>query len=362
MSGTSSAPSSSPYILYVGTYEKGIYAFRYNNNGPSLEPLGRMGDLTNPSWLTTDPQHRYLYAVSELDGDEQGAVGAFQIDAKSGKLKKLNTVSSSGVAPCHVAVDRTSRFLAVANYMSGSVAGFHLERDGSIGGLTVLATAKGSSVNAKRQASPHAHQIVFSADDRFLYVPDLGIDQIRIYDVAIEDGKLTEHDPPSVDEKAGMGPRHMAFSPDRRFAYLLNELQSYVTVYEVDDAIPAFRRIQDISSLPGDPGNRDGAAEILVHPNGNFVYASNRGPGTVAVYRRDPHAGTLQLVQTAKPKGTTPRGMDFNPSGTFLLVGDQKDNFFSEIQINAETGELHENGKSYEVPSPVSFVFVAASS
>src|ERR1700712_6009605 len=133
MSGTSSSPSSSLHILYIGTYGKGIHAFRYDASGPSLEPLGLVGKLTNPSWVTTDPQHRFLYAASEIEGDEEGFVGAFQIDRASGKLTHLNTVSSSGVAPCHVAVDRSTRFLAVANYMSGSVAGFHLERDGSIG-------------------------------------------------------------------------------------------------------------------------------------------------------------------------------------------------------------------------------------
>ena len=200
-----------------------------------------------------------------------------------------------------------SRFLAVANYMSGSVAGFHLERDGRIGALTSLAAAKGSSVNPERQTSPHAHQVVFSADDRFLYVPDLGIDQILIYDVAIEDGKLTPHNPPSVSEKAGMGPRHMAFSPDRRFAYLLSELKSYVTVYQADDANwRHFGRFRRSLRCPGDPSNRDGAAEILVHPSGKFVYASNRGPGTIAVYKRDGAEGTLQLVQTAKVNGTIP--------------------------------------------------------
>jgi 6-phosphogluconolactonase len=354
-----SAPSSA-YILYVGTYEKGIYAFRYNVNGPGLEPLGMAGQITSPSWLATDPQHRFLYAASELEGDKEGAVGAFQIDAKSGKLTALNTVSSSGVAPCHLAVDKTSRFLAVANYTTGTVAGFHLERDGSIGALTALAAAKGSSVNPERQKGPHAHQIVFSADDRLLYVPDLGLDQILIYDVAIEDGKLTAHNPPSISEKAGMGPRHMAFSPDRHFAYLLNELKSYVTVYQANDGTATFRRLQEISTLPGDPSHRDGAAEILVHPSGRFVYASNRGPGTVAVYKRDSQAGNLQLVQTAKVKGSSPRGMGFDPSGSFLLVGDQKEHHFSVMRINAETGELHEDGKSYEVPSPVSFVFVPA--
>ncbi len=246
MPGTSSAPSSSSYILYVGTYGKGIYAFRYNGSGPSLEPLGLVGELTNSSWVATDPQHRYLYAVSELEGDKDGAVGAFQIDAKSGKLKALNTVSSSGVAPCHLAVDKSSRFLAVANYTSGTVAGFHLERDGKIGALTSVETAKGSSVNKERQTGPHAHQVVFSADDRFLYVPDLGLDQILIYDVVVEGGKLTPHNPPSISEKAGMGPRHIAFSPDRRFAYLLSELQILC------DGVPGRRANCQLSTGSGD--------------------------------------------------------------------------------------------------------------
>jgi len=238
------------------------------------------------------------------------------------------------------------------------VAGFHLERDGSIGELTSLAAAKGSSVNPERQAGPHAHQVVFSSNDRLLYVPDLGLDQILIYDVAIDDGKLTPHNPPAVSEKAGMGPRHIAFSPDRRFAYLLTELKSYVTVYQANEGAATFRRIQEISSLPGEPSNRDGAAEILVHPSGKFVYASNRGPGTIAVYHRDADQGTLQLVQTAKVKGTFPRGVEFDPSGNFLLVGDQKENHFSVVPIDAKSGELEGEGKSYESPSPVSFVFV----
>jgi 6-phosphogluconolactonase len=360
MPETSSMSSSSSYFLYVGTYGEGIHAFRYDTSGPSLENLGVVGKLTNSSWVTTDREQRFLYAASELEGDEEGFVGAFQIDRTTGKLNHLNTVSSSGVAPCHVAVDTSSRFLTVANYMSGSVAGFHLESDGSIGERTSLAAAKGSSVNPERQTSPHAHQVVFSENDGFLYVPDLGIDQILIYEVDIKDGKLTPHNPPSVSEKAGMGPRHLAFSPDRRFAYLLNELKSYVTVFAVEDETATFHRIQEISSLPGEPSNRDGAAEILVHPNGRFVYASNRGPGSIAVYRRNAADGTLELVQTAKVKGTIPRGVEFDPSGNFLIVGDQKENHFSVIPINTETGELNSDGKSYEVPSPVSFVFVPA--
>jgi 6-phosphogluconolactonase len=360
MSATPASPSSAAYILYVGVYGKGVYGFRYNASGPSFEPLGVMGEITNPSWLTTDPQYRYLYAASEIEGDKEGYVGAFKIDRKSGKLELLNKVSSSGVAPCHVAVDKTCRFLAVANYMSGSVAGFQLDRDGKIAAQTAFIAEKGSSINPKRQASPHAHQVVLSVNDQLLYVPDLGIDKIMIYSVSIDDGKLTPHDPPFVSEKAGMGPRHLAFSPDRRFAYLLNELQSYVTVYQVDEGAGTFRQVQEISSLPPNPSDRDGAAEILVHPTGKFVYASNRGPGTIAVYKRDANNGTLQLVQTAKVVGTFPRGVEFDPSATLLVVGDQKSNQFSAMRINGETGELQDEGKTYEVPSPVAFWFVPA--
>ncbi|MFL6416384.1 MAG: lactonase family protein [Bryobacteraceae bacterium] len=360
MASTTTPLSSSSYFLYVGTYGKGIYGFRYEKDG-SLGPLGLVGEIVNPSWLITDLQHRFLYAASELEGDNEGSVGAFEINSKTGELKPLNAVSSSGVAPCHLAVDRTSRFLAVANYMSGNVAGFHLEDDGRIGDLTSLAAAKGSSVNPERQASPHAHQVVFGDDDRFLYVPDLGLDQILIYDVAIGDGKLTPHNPPSVSEKGGMGPRHMAFSPDRRFAYLFNELKSYVTVYQVNDNAATFRRVQEISSLPGDPTDRDGGAEILVHPSGRFVYASNRGPGTIAVFKRDDAEGTLQLVEVASVKGTFPRGMEFDPSGGFLLVGDQKENRMLVLRVNGETGTLTDSGKSYDVPSPVAFLFVPGS-
>jgi 6-phosphogluconolactonase len=358
MSTSPTSLSSSRYLVYVGTYGKGIYGFHYETDG-SLTPLGLVGEIANPSWIATDIQHRFLYAVSELEGEKEGGAGAFVINSQTGKLQALNTVSSFGVAPCHLAVDRTARFLAVANYMSGNVAGFHLEDDGRIGELTCLIAGKGGSVNAERQAGPHAHQVVFGGDDRFLYVPDLGADQIRLYDVAIGEGKLTEHNS-AVRESPGMGPRHLALSADGRFAYLFNELKSYVTVYHVDEAAN-FRRVQEISSLPPNTSNRDGGAEILVHPGGKFVYASNRGPGTIAVFKRDGAEGTLELVEIAKVKGTFPRGMQFDPSGAVLLVGDQKENRISVLRVNLESGVLSDTGKSYEVASPVAFVFVSVS-
>ena len=353
-------PSQPRYFLYVGTYEKGIYAFDYSPDEPSFKALGRAGDITNPSFLVADPRNRYLYAVSELEGNKNGAAGAFSMDRKNGSLKALNTASTAGIAPCHLAVDRTSRFLAVANYGSGSVAGFHLERDGSLGAMSSLASATGSSVNPKRQAGPHAHEVVFSANNKFLYVPDLGLDQIRIYAVDAEVGKLTPNEPAYAKETPGMGPRHMAFSPDNRFAYLINELKSFVTVWEHDAELGTLRLLQTISSLEGNPEDRDGAAAIVVHPSGKFVYASNRGPGTIAVFSRNPQSGSLEHMQTVETGGKTPREIQIDPSGAFLLVGDQKTDRFIVLHINPETGELNPIGKGIETPSPVSFVFVPA--
>jgi 6-phosphogluconolactonase len=360
MMQTSSKQEHSKYFLYLGSYGDGIHAFEYEPTGPKLSSLGRTAEMTNPSFLASDPGKRFLYAVGELEGDAPGTVGAFDIDRRSGKLKQLSMTSSGGMAPCHLQVDHTSRLLLVANYTSGSVSAFPIEKNGSLGPMCALLPMEGSSVNPKRQESPHAHQTVVSSDNRYVYVPDLGSDLVRLYSINPERRTVTVHDPAGVKVSPGLGPRHIAFSPDSRYGYLLNEIKSVVTVFQHDTGSGMLRPIQALSSLPEGVGDQEGAAEILVHQTGKFVYASNRGPGSIAVFNVDDKSGMLTQTQMAQTGGTAPRGVEIDPTGQFLFAGDQKANHFVVFRIDQNTGALTKTGGTFESPSPVSFSFIPA--
>ncbi len=357
----SSSSFAAKYFLYVGTYGKGVYGYRLDTAEPTkLDSLGLTGQVTNPSFLTADPQFRYLYAVSELEGKVDGAVAAFSIDRKTGALHFLNSASSSGVAPCHLAVDHTAKLLAVANYGTGGVAVFPIQNEGHLGAMSDLLTAKGSSVNRKRQDGPHAHEVVISSDNRFAYVPDLGLDQIRVYRIDAGSAKLTASDPPYIKTEPGSGPRHLAFSPDGKYAYVVHELESFITVFEHNPASGDLRPVQKVSTVPPDFKGENAPAEIAVDRAGKFVYASNRGPGTIAVFARNAGDGKLQQVQVVPTGDTFPRAFELDPTGHFLLAGDQKANHFVIFSVDSATGKLTLTGEKFDVPSPVSFLFVPA--
>ena len=350
---------SSNYLLYVGTYGKRIYGYRFQPGEPKLEALGIVGEFPNPSFLTADREGRNLYAVSEVEGNSNGAVGAFKIDAHSGKLTLLNQQSSEGVAPCHLAVDSSSKVLAAANYGTGNVPVFPIEPDGSLGKQSALLSAHGSGGDPKRQAGPHAHEIVISPDNHFLYVPDLGLDAIRIYRLDAATGQVIPADPPYVKEQPGMGPRHMVISKNGKFAYVINELKSMVSAYTVNADTGALTTFQTIPAT-ADGHEADGGAEILIHPNGKFLYASVRFSGVIAVFAIDQTTGQLHPVQSASAGGTMPRGVAFDPTGDTLLVGDQKTNEFTFFRVDPANGQLTASGNKFEVPSPVAFLFVPA--
>lgn len=355
----SAANTNSQYLLYVGVYGKGIYAYRYHPADASLEPLGIAGEFPNPSYLTADRDGRYLYAVSEVEGNHPGSVGAFKIDRSSGKLTLLNQESSEGAAPCHLAVDGTTKVLAAANYGTGTVPVFPIENDGSLGKRIELLSAQGSGADPNRQKGPHAHQTVISPDNHFLYVPDLGLDQVRIYKLDAASRKVTPADPPFAKEQPGMGPRHIAFSHDGKHAYVIGELKSAVTAYNVDTKTGALTAFQSLPAT-ADGHEADGAAEILLHPNGKFLYASVRFSGVLAVYAVDAGSGQLRPVQNTGAGGTFPRGVEFDPTGKYLFVGDQKSDSFTIFSVDGANGQLTPTGKKFEVPAPVAFLFVPA--
>jgi len=357
----SAAPKAE--YLYVGNYDKGIQAFRYDPAGVALEPLGMVGEIERPSFLTLHPNGRFLYAVSELgnSGGNQGYVYAFSLDKSTGKLQFINRQQSGGGGACHLVVDKSGKFLLVANYGSGSIADFPLKDDGSIGSLAAKVQFEGSGPNANRQKGPHAHAVVLSADNRFLFVPDLGTDQVKIFKFDAGTGALTPNNPASASVKPGAGPRHLAIAPGGRFAYVVDEMGSSVTVFSLDAASGALAEIEAVSTLPADNTKINNSAEIQIDPAGKFLYASNRGHDSIAVFAIDGQSGKLNRVQIVSSGGATPRNFTIDPTGKHLLVANQDSNNIVVFDRDLKTGKLTPADKTVTTPSPVCLIFFPAS-
>jgi 6-phosphogluconolactonase len=360
-------PARKRYLAYVGTYtektkSKGIYAFRFDDTSGRLTPIGLVAETLNPSFLALHPSGKYLYAVNESSkfGDEEsGAVSAFSIDRKTGKLTLLNQVASRGAGPCHVSLDKTGRYVLVANYDAGTVAVFPVQPDGQLGKYTGFARHTGHSVNKERQEGPHAHWIATSPDNQFLLTADLGIDRILVSKFHLPDGAFTPGKSNSGAKlKAGAGPRHAAFSPSGKFFYVASELNSTVTAYSYSAKDGALHELQALSTLPKDFSGENDVAEIAVHPSGKFLYVSNRGRDSLAVFSIDPRKGTLKPIADIATQGKTPRNFAIDPSGKFLLAANQESNTIVVFSIDPMTGSLALTGQIVEVPSPVCIVFL----
>jgi 6-phosphogluconolactonase len=343
------------WIAYAGTYtgggSQGIYGYRFDDSTGKLTAMGLAAQTSNPSFLAVSPNRRFLYAANEQSA---GSISAFLIDA--GKLKLLNAVPSRGAGPCHVAIDKTGQWLFVANYNSGSVAAFPVHDDGSLGEAAAFVEHSGSSVNAQRQAGPHAHSVNVSPDNRFLLVADLGLDQILTYRIQPA-SPLAPANPPFTRIAPGSGPRHLAFSPEGRFAYVINEMLATVTVFQYDAANGSLKEIQTIAALPAGFKGANGAAEIAVHPSGKFVYASNRGHDSIAIFRVDAASGRLTSAGWASTQGKTPRNFAIDPSGAFLLAANQDSGNIVVFRIDPATGGLTAADVEVNIASPVSIVF-----
>jgi 6-phosphogluconolactonase len=354
------------YFLYAGTYtrqkSKGIYAWRFHAADGTLQSLGLVAETSNPSFLALSPNGRFLYAANEdsrYEGQPTGTVSAFAIDNTTGKLTALNKVVSKGAGPCHVSLERTGKWLFVANYNSGSIASFPVHADGSLGDAVGFDQHSGSSVNRQRQSGPHAHSVVPSPDGRFLLSADLGLDEVLVYRLGA-DGSLTPNDPPFAKVAPGSGPRHMAFSHDAKFLYVVSEMIPGVTVFRYDEKRGSLESIQAIPSLPEDyTGNKSGA-EIAVAPNGLFVYSSNRGADSIAAFAVDRKKGTLTAAGRFPSGGKTPRNFAIDPTGKWLFAAHQDSDSIVKFRINAQSGALEPAGETLEVGAPVCIVFAAA--
>ena len=306
--GASVGPTDT--LVYVGTYtggktnSQGIYAFKMARGSTALLPLGLAAETVSPSFIEIDPARGLLFAVNEVDeydGKPTGSVSAFSLDRKTGKLSLINRQPTQGKAPCHLALDKSGRVLVVANYTSGTVTMLPVAADGRLGAPTAVIQHTGSSVNAKRQSGPHAHCTTFDPAHRLLFACDLGLDKVMIYEPDAAKGTLTAHSPAFAAVPPGSGPRHMEFRPDGRFAYVLNEMTSTVTAFAYDAKAGALTERQTVSALPASFSGSNSGAEIAVHPSGKFVYSSNRGHNSVALFRVDAAKGRLRSWRRGRP-------------------------------------------------------------
>ena len=359
--------ASGDLFVYIGTYtkgeSKGIYVYRFDPKTGKLTKIGLAAETVNPSFVAIHPNHRFLYSVSEVDdfqGKSSGAVSSFSIDSKTGLLTKLNTVSSKGSGPCYVKVDATGKSLLVANYGSGSIAALPIKDNGELGEAASAIQHLGSSADKERQSGPHAHSINPSPDNRFAIVADLGLDEVLVYKLDAAKALLTPNTPPFTKVAPASGPRHFAFDPAGKFGYVINEMKSTVTAFSYDKAAGTLKEIQTITTLPAGFTGETSTAEVQVHPSGNFLYGSNRGHDSIAIFTIDKKTGMLTAAGHTPTQGKTPRNFGIDPSGKFLFAANQDEGGVVVFRIDAKTGKLTPTGDKLDIPFPVCVKFMPA--
>jgi 6-phosphogluconolactonase len=358
-------------LVFVGTYTEpilfgsgkilegkgeGIYVYRLDVASGSMEPVRVVDARPNPSYLTFHPSHRFLYAVNELkefEGEPTGAISAFAMDPDSGDLRFLNRKPTHGTDPCHVTVHSSGKYVLVANFMSGSVCVLPIQADGSLGDATDVVQHRGSSVDPARQSGPHAHAVAWDSTGQYAFVPDLGLDKVMVYRFDAERGKLGPHDEPWARVAPGAGPRQIVMHPRDHYAYLINELDSTMTAFRYDEHRGAFEEIQTLSTLPQGFAGPSTCAEVQISPSGRFLYGSNRGHDSIAIFAVDQKDGTLTAMGHQSTLGETPRHFTVSPDGTLLLAANQDTGNLAVFRISAETGTLEPTGHIVDVPTPV---------
>jgi 6-phosphogluconolactonase len=352
-----------PFLIYVGTYtgpkSKGIYRLRMDSASGALTGVELAAEMTNPSFVAVHPSRRFLYAVGETGGaGGKGGVAAFAMSAETGKLDALNQQSTGGAGPCHLTVDREGRNVLATNYGSGSVCVLPVGADGRLSAASSVIQHQGSGPDPKRQAGPHAHSVNLDAAARFALVCDLGLDKVFVYRYDAAGGKLAPNDLPSASVAPGAGPRHISLHPTLPIVYVINEMSSTVTAFEYDAARGALRERQTVPTLPGDFKEASSTAEVRVHPSGRFLYGSNRGHDSIAIFAIDPRTGDLTARGYQSTLGREPRHFAIDPTGAHLVAANQNSDTLVVFRIDPETGALTPAGIAAQVPAPVCVTFV----
>lgn len=358
-------PVTDSYTLYIGTYTlrmsfvdgkgEGIYIYQMNSTTGKLDYVATVKDVINPSYLTLHPAGKYIYAVNEISGEyaNSGSISSFAINPITKELKFLNRQPTHGLAPCFVSLDASNQYALVANYDSGSLCVLPIQPDGSLGNATQVIQLEGSGPNLDRQAGPHAHMIQPGPEGKWIFAVDLGSDKIKLYALDTAQGKLYPTDPAWISLRPGSGPRHLAFHPNGKYIYLINELASTITVFHYAATQGFLVEQQIVSTLPDHYSGQNLGAEIQVHPNGRFVYVSNRGDDTLVVFGVEPETGKLTFVNRVSSRGKSPRFFAIDPTGNFLLCANQDSDTIVSFKINQETGELDAQDEVTQVPTPV---------
>ena len=350
------------YLLFVGTYtntgnlgdnpkldstgSKGIYVFRFDAATGKATALSHTRDVCNPSYLTIAPGGRRLYACTESRMKEKGSLSAFDIDAKKGRLQFLGKVPSQGDNPAYVAVNAAGDQVSVANYTGGSYTLYPIGPDGMPGKAQFHTQHLGKGVNPTRQEAPHVHSGVYGPDSRFLYIQDLGLDQISVVSSWTGDETIQVRTPP------GSGPRHLIFHPNGKYAYLIEELGGCVDVYHYEASDGRLDSLQRIAAHPDTTKGPFRSSDLHISPDGRFLYASNRAETTIAIFSIDGATGLLKPLGYTPTMGIEPRNFTLDPSGKWLLVANQESDAIVVFRVDTATGMLQPSGTVLKVPKP----------
>ena len=356
--------SAADFQVFFGTYtngsSRGIYSCRYNDHAGTFGAVHLAAESANPSFLAIHGNGRFLFAVNETneyEGKASGAVSSFRIK-EGGALERINQVPTGGSAPCHLTLDRNGRFLLIANYNGGNVSAIAIGSDGRLGEMTEKIQHLGKSVNRHRQSAPHAHSINLDPQGRFAAAADLGVDKVFVYPFDSRSGRVSLRGAQSLSLAPGAGPRHLAFHPTQPLAFVNNELHSTLSSLAFDPSTGKLNLIETRSTLPNDYSGGNSTAETQVHPNGRYVYVSNRGHDSIAVFQVEPNRGSITLLENEPTGGRTPRNFSLDPSGKFLLAANQSSDAVTLFRVNPSSGLLSATGTSLEVPTPVCIRFL----
>lgn len=349
--------------VYIGTYpgkgEPGIYYYEYDLSEKKFTKKQEVSGQASPGFLALCPRSRFLYAVNQIadfNGKNEGAVSSFSIDKRTGMLTYINSTSSMGPRPCHLSVTPDGNFVAAANYSGGSVVLLPVADDGSLGEATGFIQHEGSGPHPSRQNAPHAHSIYPSPCGKYLFSADLGTDKIMIYTYDGSGKLIPNHAAPYARMEPGAGPRHMAIHPGKNWIYVVNELNSTITRLIFEPETGDVRVMESVSTLPQGFDGVNYCAEIRVHPDGRFLYASNRGHNSIAIFEISDH-GIPVAAGHENVRGDWPRNFNIDPSGKILIVANQNSGNIAVFDINRETGNLTFTGKMLEIKQPVCIVF-----
>ncbi len=368
----SSAFAQNTQLVYFGTYtsptetnptsrSKGIYVSRFDADTGALSAPKLAARTTSPSFVALHPSGQFLYVVGEEPPPlrAHSEVSAYRIKLPSGDLRLLNRVPAGGKGPCQIAVEPEGKMAMTAQYASGTVASHSLEKGGALGKVKTALRHVGRGVNEERQEGPHAHSIWPTPDNKYALACDLGVDKVFVYKMNPADGTLSEHG--KVSLPPGSGPRHLAFHPNGRFVFVNNEMLMTVSTFAYDAKKGALKLLRTVSTLPKADRNRTGlsTAETVVHPNGRFVYVSNRTHDTIAVFRCDPQSGKLTLIQNAPTEGRIPRNFSLDRTGKWMVVAHQDSNTAAVFSVDPVRGKLRFTGTKVSLDSPVCVRFLA---